>query len=155
MVGESAEENVLWVHQEEAAISARTQPITEEGIPQTRAVASRSEERLSEVNQHFRRKAAAIINDDAAVRLLASIYSRVLAKTSDFDFCQDGRSLAKLTAAHFREADANGMYITHRGQRFIDYLNATGGSGSPLEKSLEIRRAPAYSHTGTIEKSIH
>ena len=81
--------------------------------------------RLNEVNMHFRRKAASVLNDDAALRLLAVLYSKTVVRTSDFDFCKDGRSLAKLTAAHFCEVGANGIYITDRGQRLIRALSAT------------------------------
>ena len=80
--------------------------------------------RLDEVNRHFRRKAASVLNDDAALRLLAVLYSKKVVRTSDFDFCKDGRSLAKLTAAHFCEVGANGVYITDRGQRLIMSLSA-------------------------------
>ena len=81
--------------------------------------------RLDEVNRHFRRKAASVLNDDAALRLLAVLYSKTVVRTSDFDFCKDGRSLAKLTAAHFCEVGANGVYITDRGQRLVRSLSAT------------------------------
>ena len=78
--------------------------------------------RLEEVNRHFRRKIAAVVNDDAAVRLLASMYQDVVVETSDFNFSRDGRSLAKLTAAHFCEVGANGVYITDQGRRFVASL---------------------------------
>jgi hypothetical protein len=81
--------------------------------------------RLDEVHRHFRRKAASVLNDDAALRLLAVLYSKTVVRTADFDFCKDGRSLAKLTAAHFCEVGANGVYITDRGQRLIRSLSAT------------------------------
>ena len=87
------------------------------------AVLSDLQARLDEVNMHFRRKAASVLNDDAALRLLAMLYSKTVVETSDFDFCKDGRSLAKLTAAHFCEVGANGIYIADRGQRLINSLN--------------------------------
>ena len=79
--------------------------------------------RLDRANRHFRRKVGAVFNDDDAVRLLAQMYSEMVVETSDFNFCEHGRSLAKLTAANFCEVGANGIYITGRGQRFIESLN--------------------------------
>ena len=51
------------------------------------------------------------------------MYSNVVVETDDFDFCQHGRALAKLTAANFCEVGANSIYITEPGQRFIDNIN--------------------------------
>ena len=79
--------------------------------------------RLDRANRHFRRKAAAVLNDEAALRLLATMYTRVVVETDDFDFCEHGRALAKLTAANFCEISANSIYITKPGQRFIDNIN--------------------------------
>ena len=78
--------------------------------------------RLDDVNRHFRRKAASVLNDDAALHLLAEMYSKKVVETPEFDFCRDGRSLAKLTAAHFCEVGANGIYVTERGYRFFNFL---------------------------------
>ena len=75
--------------------------------------------RLDEINRHFRRKAAAVLNDDVALRLLALLSSQIAIETADFDFCRYGRALAKLSAAHFCEVGANSVYITERGQRLI------------------------------------
>ncbi len=80
--------------------------------------------RLERVNRHFRRKAGAVFNDDDAVRLLARLYADSVMEIAEFNFCEDGQSLAKLTAANFCEIGANGVYITDRGKQFIDTLNA-------------------------------
>ena len=80
--------------------------------------------RLNNANRHFRRKAAAVFNDDAALTLLATLYESVVVETEDFDFCEHGQALAKLTAANFAEVGANGIFITEPGQRFIDNINA-------------------------------
>lgn len=82
------------------------------------------ERRLGNVNRHFRRKAAAVFNDNDALTLLATLYESVVVETEEFDFCQHGRALAKLTAANFAEVGANGIFITESGQRFIDNINA-------------------------------
>ena len=81
--------------------------------------------RLDNANRHFRRKAAAVLNDESALRLLAAMYTRVVVETDDFDFGAHGRALAKLTAANFCEISANSIYITKPGQRFIDNINET------------------------------
>ena len=80
--------------------------------------------RLDNVNRHFRRQAAAVFNDDDALNLLATLYESVVVATEDFNFCRDGRALAKLAAANFAEVGANGIFITESGQRFIENINA-------------------------------
>ena len=85
--------------------------------------ASDARTRLDRVNRHFRRKAGAVFNDVDALGLLTRMNSKVVVETSDFDFCNDGRSLAKLTAANFCDVGANGVYINDRGRRFIAKLN--------------------------------
>ena len=77
------------------------------------------QQRLDNANALFRRKAAEVFNDDAALRLLAELYEDVIIDISDFDSGKHGLSLAKLTAAHFCEIGANVIYITESGQRFI------------------------------------
>ena len=80
--------------------------------------------RLDRANRHFRLKASAVFNDPDALDLLTRMNSQILVETSDFDFCNDGRSLAKLTAANFCDVGANGIFITDRGRRFIAKLYA-------------------------------
>ena len=80
--------------------------------------------RLDRANRHFRRKAGAVFNDANALDLLTRMNTQILVETSDFDFCNDGRSLAKLTAANFCDVGANGIFITDRGRRFIAKLYA-------------------------------
>ena len=80
--------------------------------------------RLDRANRHFRLKAGAVFNDPDALDLLTRMNSQILVETSDFDFCNDGRSLAKLTAANFCDVGTNGIFITDRGRRFIAKLYA-------------------------------
>jgi hypothetical protein len=82
------------------------------------------ENRLDEVNRHFRRKAASVLSDREALRLLVEMYNERARELADFDFCNDGRPLAVLTAAHFCEIGPNSVYISRRGQRFINFLNS-------------------------------
>ena len=79
-------------------------------------------QRLENANRHFRRKAAEVFTDDAALRLLATMYEDVIVDIPDFDLGKHGLSLAKLTAAHFCEIGANVIYITESGQRFIESI---------------------------------
>ena len=65
---------------------------------------------------------------------------------SDFDACDGGLPLAKLTAANFCEVGAKVIHITEAGQRFIDSLRDHGKSedtsqDSNLERS-ETERTP-------------
>ena len=59
-------------------------------------------QRLANTNAFFRRKADdKVLNDEAALRLLADFYDDVVVELANFDQGQNGISLAKLTAAHF------------------------------------------------------
>lgn len=81
-------------------------------------------QRLNNANNHFRKKAAAVFGDDDAVRLLARLYQAAVVDIVDFDACEDGIALAKLTAANFCEIGAKSIYITEAGQNFIDAVNS-------------------------------
>lgn len=80
--------------------------------------------RIGNANRYFRRMAAAVFNDDAAISLLRSLHLEVLMNDRDIDFQQHGRALAMLTAANFCELGADDFYITEFGQRFVDGLDA-------------------------------
>ena len=84
--------------------------------------AESSLQRLDYANNHFRRKASEIFNDEAALRLLATMYRNIVIEIADFDSCQNGISLAKLTAANFCEIGANTIQITEAGQKFIESI---------------------------------
>ena len=79
--------------------------------------------RLNNANNHFRRKAAEVLGDEDAVVLLADLYEQSSIGLSDFDTCQHGIALARLTAANFCEVGANVIYITEAGQSFIESLD--------------------------------
>ncbi|MCE2457362.1 MAG: hypothetical protein J4G14_06050 [Dehalococcoidia bacterium] len=79
--------------------------------------------RLDNANRHFRRKAAAVLGDEEAVRLLAKMFKLVTLPFDDFDTCEEGIALAKLTAANFCEIGSNVIYITEAGQNFIEALD--------------------------------
>ena len=80
-------------------------------------------QRLENANNHFRWKAAEVLGDEDAVRLLIKLYQRSTIRIAEFDLCQDGISLARLTAANFCEIGANLIYVTEAGQRFIESLD--------------------------------
>ena len=79
-------------------------------------------QRLANANDYFQRKAGEVLNDEAALKLLATMYQDVVVDISAFDSCENGISLAKLTAANFCEVGANVIYITEAGQRFINSI---------------------------------
>ena len=82
----------------------------------------RLRERLANANDYFRKKASEVLTDESALGLLTSIYEGVVVEIVDFDFCNNGMALAKLTAANFAEIGANVIYITEAGQRFINSI---------------------------------
>ena len=84
-------------------------------------------QRLDNANRHFRRKAAEVLNDEAAVLLLAQLYEQSTITLSGFDSCKHGVSLAKLTAANFCEVGANLIYITEAGQKFTESIAKNDG----------------------------
>lgn len=82
--------------------------------------------RLDNVNNHFRRNAGAVFNDEAALMLLARMYRDFVVQIADFDSGKNGIPLAKLTAANFCEIGENVIYITEAGQKFIASIEAYG-----------------------------
>lgn len=80
-------------------------------------------QRLTNANNHFRRKAAEVLGDEDAVMLLANLYQQSSINRGDLDVCPRGLALAKLTAANFCEIGATVVYITEAGQSFIESLD--------------------------------
>jgi hypothetical protein len=83
-------------------------------------------QRLANANDYFHRKATEVFNDKAALQLLEKMYQDVVWDIADFDACQNGIALAKLTAANFAEVGAKIIYITEAGQRFMDSVREHG-----------------------------
>ena len=81
------------------------------------------QQRLDNANRHFRRKAADVLADEDAVRLLADMYQSVNIALDELDACEYSVALARLTAANFCEIGARVIYITEAGQRFIEALD--------------------------------
>ena len=79
-------------------------------------------QRLANANDYFQRKANEVFNDEAALGLLAAMYRDVVVDIAEFDPCENGMALAKLTAANFCEVGAKVIYITKAGQRFIESI---------------------------------
>ena len=65
-----------------------------------------------------------MFSDADAIRLLAKLYKSINLDIDDFDSCQQGIALSKLTAANFCEIGAKVIYITEAGQKFIEALNS-------------------------------
>lgn len=79
-------------------------------------------ERLANANAHFRRKAAQVLDDEEALKLLDGLYQDVVVDIPDAEIPKAGICLAKLTAANFCEVGANVIYITHAGRRFVESI---------------------------------
>ena len=97
----------------------RSRPLAE--VPTTQHDDLRT--RLANVNDHFKHKAADVINDEDALELLCSLYESIVVNIAEFDACEYGIPLAKLTAADFCEVGAEVIQITESGRRFIDAIN--------------------------------
>ena len=54
---------------------------------------------------------------------MAELYQSFNIDLEEFDACEYGVALAKLTAANFCEVGAKVIYITEAGQGFIEALN--------------------------------
>lgn len=78
--------------------------------------------RLDNANDYFGRKASEVLNDEAALKLLAALYQLGVIETSDIDWCESGIPVAKLTAANFCQIGAKVVYVTESGQRFIESI---------------------------------
>ena len=78
--------------------------------------------RLDNVNAYYRRKAADVVMDKSAVRLLANLYQTTTIELPDLDTCNDGIALAKLAATKFCEIGPRAVQITETGIDFIDSI---------------------------------
>lgn len=78
--------------------------------------------RLDNANDYFRRKASEVLNDEAALKLLAALYQLGVIEISEIDWCESGIPVAKLTAANFCQIGAKVVYVTESGQRFIESI---------------------------------
>jgi ABC-type branched-subunit amino acid transport system ATPase component len=74
------------------------------------------------VNNYFALKADEVLIDEPSLGLLAKLHEAVVVEISEFDACENGIALARLTAANFCEVGANVIYITEAGQRFVDSI---------------------------------
>ena len=95
---------------------------TEGQTPPASAPTADLQRRLDNANAYFRRKAAEVLTDDSAVRLMAVLYQDGLVELADFNKRQLGLPLAKIAAAGFCEIGANAICITQSGQNFIGSL---------------------------------
>ena len=85
------------------------------------------QQRLANANDYFRRKATEVFNDPVSLELLVAMYRDVVMDISDFDACENGIPLARLTAANFAEIGAKVIYITDAGRRVIESLGKNRG----------------------------
>ena len=98
-------------------LAPQSQPAGQEPPPSDRT--ADLQRRLDNANAHFRRKAAEVLTDDSAVRLMAVLYQDGLIELSDFNTSELGIPLAKIAAAAFCEIGTSAIWITQSGQRFI------------------------------------
>ena len=78
--------------------------------------------RLANANDYFHRKASEVLNDEAALKLLAALYEEKVIDIEDIDMRESGIPLAKLTAANFCQIGAKVIYVTDHGYRFVDSI---------------------------------
>ena len=78
--------------------------------------------RLDKANEHFRRRAAAVLRDKDAVLLLAGLYEQSSVRLEEFDTCNSGVPLAKLAAAGFCDIGSESIYVTMTGREFIESI---------------------------------
>lgn len=110
--------SVLYPSGQTGTVSSVASPAAESGSSvddPTRSL----QQRLDHVNAHFRRKATAVLADDVALRLLAALYQDRVSDLADFNACELGVPLSKLTAANFCEVGAIAIWITDAGHQFI------------------------------------
>ena len=102
-----------------------TKSAAKDASPSAAELSRSLQQRLDNANAYFRRKAAEVFTDDAALRLLAALYQDGAIDLADFNSCEHGIPLAKLTAANFCEVGANVIHITESGQHFIESIKAS------------------------------
>ena len=79
-------------------------------------------QRLNSANAYFRRKAAEVLTDDDALRLMAVLYQEAVIDLEYFHDGESGVALAKLAAAGFCEIGVTAVWITDAGHRFTASL---------------------------------
>lgn len=80
------------------------------------------QERLDEVNDHFRMKAAHVMNQDADMRLLAHFFTHKVLEKDQIDLGTQGESFAALCAASLCQIGATGYSITQNGLNFVQSI---------------------------------
>lgn len=79
-------------------------------------------QRLHNANAYFRRKAAEVLTDDNAIRLMAVLYQEAVIDPEYFHDGESGVALAKLAAAGFCEIGVTAVWITDAGHHFTASL---------------------------------
>ena len=99
---------------------------------------SHLQRRLDNANAYFRRKAAEVLTDDSAVRLMAVLYQDGLVELAGFSSGELGIPLAKIAAAGFCEISVTAIYVTQSGERFVGSLIPL----SPATDATSSRKSP-------------
>ena len=118
--------------------SRPTVPAAPKPVPQSADSAADLQRRLDNANAYFRRKAAEVLTDDSAVRLMAVLYQDGLVELADFNSGELGIPLAKIAAAGFCEIGVTAIYVTQSGERFVGSLIPS----SPVTDATSSRKSP-------------
>ena len=79
-------------------------------------------QRLHNANAYLRRKAAEVLTDDSAIRLMAILYQDAVIDLDYFQDAEHGLALAKLATAGFCEIGVTAVWITDAEHRFMASL---------------------------------
>ena len=78
--------------------------------------------RLADLNDGYRSRLSAAMDDSAAMELLHDISERISIDFEDFDFAANGLALSKLTSAELCGVGEAVVYITDAGNRVLESL---------------------------------
>ena len=94
-----------------------------EGVVESSYVQAGLRSKLDRVTRYFKRKIAAVLNDEEAVQLLSELHESRLIEKKDIDPSKHCFPLSKLTAANLCEIGSDIVYITPSGKRLIDSID--------------------------------
>ena len=94
-----------------------------EGVVESSYVNAGLRSKLNRVIRYFKRKTAAVLNDEDALQLLSELHESKLIEKKDIDPSKHCFPLSKLTAANLCEIGSNIVYITPNGKRLIDSID--------------------------------
>ena len=93
------------------------------GVAESSYVNAGLRSKLDRVIRYFKRKTAAVLNDEDALQLLSELHESKLIEKKDIDPSKHCFPLSKLAAANLCEIGSNIVYITPNGKRLIDSID--------------------------------